>query len=106
MVKKPEPAGELLGRSTPGEVEQRLRVAPRLDDDAVQHALVDRTGDHGSQQRPRVTLAESANQQLRQSLEIGALTVPAGTEDDRDRLGDEVADGERERLRRFAIEQV
>ena len=44
---QPEPAGELDRRQATWQLEQRQRVAARLGDEPIAHALVKRTGDHG-----------------------------------------------------------
>ena len=53
-VGQPEPARQLRGRPAARQLQQRQRVAARLGHDPIAHALVERTGDHGFQQRPRI----------------------------------------------------
>ena len=49
-----EPAGQLVRRAAPGQLQQGQRVASCLGHDLVPYPLVQRPGEHGVEQRPRV----------------------------------------------------
>ncbi len=97
-----EPARELDRRHPARQLQQRERVAVRLEDDPVQHVLVQPRCQHRLQQRPRIAMSQGLDAQLRQSRQ-GAPHLTS-CDHERDALGVQAADHERERARRRAIE--
>ena len=69
-VGKPEPARELRRRQPTRQLQQRERVAARLGDDPVAHALVQPPRHRRRQQRAGVVVGEPADDQLRQAGEL------------------------------------
>ena len=77
-VTQPEPAGQLGRRTTPRQLQQGQRVAPRLPHDPIAHALVERTGDHGFEQRSRIPVVQPVDHELREPREVPlAARLPA-----------------------------
>jgi hypothetical protein len=102
-VRKAEPAGKLRRGQAARQLEQGERVAVRLRDDPVGDAVVQTPGNGGVQQRRGVALAQPAHGELGQSREILCRTRLAHHEDQADRLRQETARNERQRLRRSAV---
>ncbi len=99
-----EAARELGRREAARQFQQGQRVAARLGQDPLAHALVERAPDDGVQQRAGVVVAQPFDDQLRQPGQL--LGRRAGGEDQRDRLGQQAARDERERLQRRAVEPL
>ena len=59
-----ESARELRRRQPTRQLQQRERVPARLDDDPIQHLLIESTGQGGVQQRPRVTVPQRPDVEL------------------------------------------
>ena len=101
---QPEPARELDGRQPAGQLQQGERVAVRLQNDPIQHVLIQASGQNGLEQCSRVTMPQRLNTQIRQPRErVSHLT---GREHERDVLGKQAAGDECERARRRAIEPL
>ena len=101
---QPQPARQLRGCLASGQLQQRERITARLGHDPIAHPLVERTRDHGLQQRPRVTVVETADHELRQPLEVaGRLALG---QHQPDRLGSQATRHEGQRLRRGAVEPL
>ena len=64
---RPKPARELRRRQPARQLEQRERIPARLDDDPLQHALVQPGRQDGLQQRPRVAMPQRLDVELRQA---------------------------------------
>ena len=103
---QPQPARQLGGRQAAWQLQQRQRIAARLGHDPIAHPLVERTRHHGLQQRPRITVVEPADHELRQPLEMPLPGRLAHGEDQPDRLGPQTARHEGQRLRRGAVEPL
>ena len=58
-ARQPEAAGHRRRRQPARQLQQRERIARRLGEDPVTHALVERPGNRGVQQRARVARAEA-----------------------------------------------
>jgi hypothetical protein len=63
---KPEAAGQLGHRQSPGQFQQRQRVATRLGDDLIANVRVDRPGQRLVEQRPGIGLRQAPDPHLRQ----------------------------------------
>jgi hypothetical protein len=80
-----EPARQVFRRQPARQLQQRQRVAPRLRDNPVNHPLIQPNAKDFAQQRPRVGISETLDNQLGQPRELpGQLP---GREEQRDRLG-------------------
>jgi hypothetical protein len=101
-----EAAGELRPGLAPRELEQRERVAVRLGDDPVAHALVDRARDDGREQRARVLLAETGERQLRQPVELAPPNRLTDGEDQRDRFSEQPPGYEAEDLAGHVVQPL
>ncbi len=86
------------------QLQQRQRVTPRLGHDLVAHLLVQRPRDHRSQELPRIRLAETLDQQLRESPQL--LTRLARRKQHHDRLRLQPTRHKRQRLCRDAIQPL
>ena len=76
----------------------------RLQNDPIQHVLIQGSGQDGLQQRPRITMPQRLDAKLRQSRErVAHLT---SREHERDLLRQQAAGHERERACRRAIEPL
>ena len=69
---QPEPARQLSRRQPSRQFQQRQRVTSRLGDDLVPDPPVDRPGQRGVQQHPRVTVPQPLDHQLRQPGQVAA----------------------------------
>ena len=101
-----EPASQLRRGQAASQLRQRERVPPRLGDDPVPHALVQPPWHYRLQQRAGVSVAQTHDRELRESLQV---LVPAGfpqREDHGDRFRQEAARDEREGLRRSPVEPL
>ena len=103
---QPEPARQFLGRQPAGLLKQRERVPPRLGHDPVAYPLVEGTRDGRLEQRSRITVGQPVDHELRQGRQVLLTAGLAHREDDRGRLGREMARHEREGLRRGPVEPV
>ena len=103
-VRQTEPAGQLSRRQPPRQLQQRQRVTARLRDQPLPHPLVQRNADRRAQQRARVTITQTLDHQLRQSLEL--ITRLTRHQHQRDRLRQQPPRHEHERLRRGAIKPL
>ena len=77
-----------------------------LGDNPFSHVLVQQHGHHGAQERLCVLLLEAADDQFRQPHRLHVAVGPACGEDDGDRLGEQAAGCEGERLRRGTVEPL
>jgi hypothetical protein len=82
------------------------RIPASLGDDPFLHAPVHEHRDRRAQERSRVSLAQAADEEVRQTREICVVARRADGKHHRDRLGDEAARCERKRLRRRAVEPL
>ena len=98
-MRQPEPARELRRRQPARQLQQRQRVAPRLGDDPVAHAVVQRPADHRAQQRACIAIAQTLDDELRQSGQLLLFARYAHREDQGDGLRHETPRDEPERLR-------
>src|SRR6202035_4607005 len=55
-ARQPEPARELGGRPATWQLKQRQRVAARLGHDPITHPLIERTGEHCTEQLLRIAV--------------------------------------------------
>ena len=55
-ARQPEPARELYRRQPARQLQQSERVTVRLENDPIQHVLIQASGQDGLQQRPRITM--------------------------------------------------
>ena len=101
---QPEPACELYRGQSTRQLQQRQRVAARLQNDPIQHVFVQASGQDRLQQRPRITMPQGLDGKLRQPGERAARLTSG--EHDRDLLGQQAAGHERERARRRMIEPL
>ena len=101
---QPEPARELCRRQPARQLQQSERVPARLDNDPIQHALIQRSGQDRLQQRPRITTPQGLDAKLRQSRERVAQL--ASREHERDLLRQQATGHERERARRRTVEPL
>jgi hypothetical protein len=99
-----EPAGEFVRRPAARELEQCERIAARLGDDPIAHALVERTCDDAFQQRLRIMVFQAMDDELRQPVETPLARRLTDGEDEADRLGLQTAGHKRQRLRRRRVE--
>ena len=99
-----EPAGQLGPRQPTRPLPERQRIRARLGHDAVAHPFVERHVQHRVEERLRVSVAESLDDQLAERREVGARL--AGGEHQSNRIGQEPPRDERERLGRLAVEPV
>jgi hypothetical protein len=91
----PESAGELGRGHPPRQLEQRQRVAPRLRDDPVPHALVQHELHRRAEERAGVAVAQAGDLQVGDVPEL--LAGLAGGEHDPDRLRQQAPHDEPER---------
>ena len=63
---QPEPARQVRRRRRARQFQQRQRITPRFGDDLLAHPRIDRTGQRRIQQRPRITLRQTLDLELRQ----------------------------------------
>ena len=101
---EPEPARELSGRHPPRQLQQGQRVAACLGDDLVTDPRIQRPGEHRLQQRARIGLLKTLDQELRQSRQI--IARRACREDQADGLRLQPPCNECQDLRRGAIEPL
>jgi hypothetical protein len=101
---KPEPAGQLTRRQSPGQLQKRQRVPVRVRDDLLQDLLIQRSGQRRLQQRPRVTLGQACHGQLRQPRHVRARDP--GREHHAHRVGRQPPRGEPQRLRRGPVQPL
>ena len=101
-----ESARRLIRCQPQRQLEQRERISARLGDDAVAHLLVQRHPDDRGQQRPRIILTKTFDHQLREPGRVALLGARADSEDDADRLRQQAARHERQRLRRGTIQPL
>ena len=99
LAVEPEAARQLGGRAAARQLEQGERVAARLGHDAIAHALVERAGHDGLEQRPRIAGFQPADDELVQLAEAPLAGGLAHGEDQPGRLRLQAARHERERLR-------
>ena len=97
-VGKHEPARELRRRQPTRQLQQRQWVAARLGDDLIAHALVQAPRHGRGQQRARVVVGETADDDLRQAVELGDVGGLADGEHHGDALGQQAPGHERQRL--------
>ena len=100
----PEPAGQLRGRKSPGQLDQGERVAMRLRENPVADLLVQREAHRRAQQRAGVAVHESAHLEVRHVRKL--VAGDASGEHEPDRLSQQPASDERERQRRASIEPL
>jgi hypothetical protein len=105
-VGTPEPARQLGRAQPPGQLQQRQRVAPGLGDDAIAHPLVESPRGHRVEQGPGVTVVQSPHHQLGETGQLVLVAGPAHHEHQGQRLGQQPAGHEAERLRRRPIEPL
>ena len=99
-----EPARELRRRQPARQLQQRERIPARLDDDPLEHALIQPSRQDRLQQRPRIAMPQGLDVELRQAGERVAQL--ARREHERDPLRQQAAGHERERSRRRTIEPL
>ena len=100
-------AARQLGRAHPArQLQQGERVAARLGDDPVAHALVDPARDDRLEQRARVGLVEPPQRQLRQARQPRLVARLAHAEHERDRLRQQPARDEPEHLGGGVVEPL
>ena len=105
-AREPEAARQLRRRQPTRQLQQRQRVAPRFGDDPVAHPLVQRPADHRGQERARITITEALDHQFRQPSQPLRFGGWADGEHQRDRLREQAARDELERLHRRVIEPL
>ena len=103
-VGQAESAGQLGRRQRPRQLQQRQRVAVRLGDDQIAHPRIERPGQHGVQQRPRVVVPQPLDLELRQPGQL--LAGNPGREHQADRISSQPPRREPQRLRRSVIEPL
>ena len=96
-VQQTEPARELRRRQPARQLQQRQWVAARLGDQPLAHPLVQRNADRRAQQRARIAITQTLDNQLRQSVELFAR-LPRHQQQ-RDRVRQQPPRHEYERLR-------
>ena len=99
-----EPAGELRRRQAAWQLQEGERISVRLDDDPLQHTLVEARRQDRVQQRPRISTAERLDVKLREAGE--RLDRLPRREDHRDLLGQKAAGHERQHTRRRTVEPL
>ena len=77
-----------------------------LGEHPLSHVVVQQHGHHRAQERPCVLLLEAADDQFRQPHGLGVAVGGACGEDHGDRLGEQAAGCEGERLRRGAVQPL
>ena len=102
--RQPEPARQFDRRQPARQLQQGERVAVRLENDPIQHVLIQTSGQDRLQQRPRIAMPEGLDAKLRQSRQrVAHLT---SSEHERDVLREQAAGHERERTCRRTIEPL
>jgi hypothetical protein len=99
-IGQPEPAGELTQSPFAGQLEESERVPPGLGDDPVTHRGVQRAVQLGSKQRTSVAVAQPADHEARQALQLDFTADLAYGKHQRDALPlrHQAAGDERDRL--------
>ena len=97
-VRQAEPAGELGRRHAARQLQQGERIAARLGDDPVAHALVQRAAHGRRQQGPGIHGSQAADRQLRQPHRFAVGAEIAAREDQGDRFREQSPRDERQRL--------
>ena len=97
-------AGQLRRRELPGQLQQRQRIAPRLAQELVGHALVQPPGDRRGQKGARIGILQSLDHQLRHARELVAR-FPRD-EQHHHRLGEQPPRHEHQRLRRGPVQPL
>ena len=105
-VGKRESARQLRRRQPARQLEQRERVATRLGDDPVAHALVQSPGDRRVQQRAGITVTQTPDHLLRKPRQLMFVAGCTHREHQPDPLRQQAARNERERLRGDSIEPL
>ena len=101
---QPEPTGELGRRHAARQLQQRERIAVRLDDDPVEHPLIDASRQDGLQQDPCITPSQGTDVDLGEAgKRVASL---AGREHERDLLGEQPAREERQRASRRIVQPL
>ena len=102
--RQPEAAGELRRRQSPGQFEQRQRVAASLDDHPIEHLPIHRRRQDGLEERPCLGPTETADGELGQTGKR-CPELPRGDEE-HDVLGGQSTGDDRECGRRGTIEPL
>ena len=99
-----KPTCELRRGQPSRQLEERERIPARLDDDPLEHALIQPTRQGGLQQRARITMPQGLDVKLRQTRERVARL--ARREHERDLLRQQAASHERKRSCRSTIQPL
>ena len=99
-----ESSCQLGRRQRPRQLEQRQRVAVRLGDDQIAHPGVQRPGQRGVQQRPRIVVPQPLDLEFGQPGQF--LSGNPGREHQADRISSQPTRNEPQRLHRSAIEPL
>src|SRR5712691_310567 len=99
-----KPAGELRRRQPSRQLEHSERVPARLDDDPLQHTLIQRTRQDGLQQSTRITMPQGVDVELWQTgKRVARISC---REHERELLRQETASHERKHLCRSTIQPL
>ncbi len=101
---QPEPARQLRRRRRARQLQQRQRIAPRFGDDLLAHPRIDRPGQRRIQQRPRITLRQTLDLELRQPSQLTVRNP--GRKHQAYRFGPQPTRHERQCLRRRAVKPL
>ena len=99
-----ETAAELRGGQSARQLEQRERIAVTLDDDAVEHLVVDTIGERRAQQHQRIGFVEAVDGELGQTAQV--TRDGARPERERDTLVGQATGDEAECVRRPVVEPL
>ena len=105
-ARQAEAARQLRRVAAPRQLQQRQRVATGLGDDAVSDPIVQRSRDHRLEQRSRVFVAETVDDELGQPADLAVVPQQTRREDDGDRFGAQAPCDEPEDLGRRPVEPL
>ena len=102
----PDAFDQLRRRPRTGQLEQRERIPARLRHDAVAQPRVGRTRHDRIEENRRIAVVESAEPELGQAGPVAVVGCIACRDDEQDRLGQQAAGDEGNRLHRGAVEPL
>ena len=106
VLRQPEAARQLGLRQPAGELQQCEWVAAGLGDNSIADTLVQRAREDGRQQRTGIVVVQAADRELRQAEQLLLVSWLTDREHDGDRLRQQPASDEGERLRGGAVEPL
>ena len=101
---RPNPPASSVGRQPARQLQQGERVPARLDNDPLQHGLIEPSRQDRLQQRPCISMPQGRDVKLRQAPE--RVVDLARGEHERDLLRQQAASHERKRPRRRVVQPM